>query len=561
MRRKIQKKRIWHSIKRTSISLFLLWVVAMLINIAPNYEKDYLADTTNLIINNNNITSSLKSDIIVQDKNIYLSFDDVKNFFDEYLIIEGNNIITTSNTKTAAISLTDNKIYENGAYRNLQYEILKKDNKYYIPINKFEKIYNFEVNYSAEKNIITVDSLNRKYVTALAGKNLKIKYKPTTWSKTVDKVKRGDTLTVVQDNEKFTDVNSNGWVKVRSSNGVIGYVKEKNIINETIVRENLEKSKINGKVSIVWDYYNQYNLAPTRTESIKGINVVAPSFFELKADGSLAVNVGESGNNYIKWAKNNNYDVWPVLSNSSLNNLDAVSKILSTFETRANLIDNIINELVKINVDGIHVDFEDMNKSDRDNYSRFIIELAPRLREIGMKLSVLLTAPDGSDTWSLCYDRNTIGKVADYVVFMGYDQTVGSSKTAGTVAGADWVELNINKFLGQEGVSKDKIILAMPFYTRLWSEQDGKVINGKVVNMKDVTIPEDAEKKWDNNLKQNYIEYKRDNVTYKMWIEDENSISYKLDLVNKYNLAGAGFWEKDREKEIIWDIVAQKLGN
>ena len=177
-----------------------------------------------------------------------------------------------------------------------------------------------------------------------------------------------------------------------------------------------------------------------------------------------------------------------------------------------------------------------------------------------MTLSVLLTAPDGSDTWSLCYDRNTIGKVADYVVFMGYDQTVGSSKTAGTVAGADWVELNINKFLGQEGVSKDKVILAMPFYTRLWSEQDGKVINSKVVNMKDVTIPEDAEKKWDENLKQNYIQYKRDNITYKMWIEDEKSISYKLDLVNKYNLAGAGFWEKDREKEAVWDIVAQKLG-
>ena len=46
-----------------------------------------------------------------------------------------------------------------------------------------------------------------------------------------------------------------------------------------------------------------------------------------------------------------------------------------------------------------------------------------------------------------------------------------------------------------------------------------------------------------------------------MWIEDEKSISYKLDLVNKYNLAGAGFWEKDREKEIIWDIAQQKLGN
>lgn len=558
MSRKRKNIRIWHAIRRCSISTILLCMVALLITLAPNYERSDLEGKTNLIINNNNITKSLKSEIILENDSIYISFDDVKNFFDEYLLLDGDRIITTSNTKTVLIPINGGKIYENGSYTDLDYKIIKKDNKYYLPIDKLSTIYNFELKYNDKDKIITIDSLNRKEVTAIASKNLSIKYKPTIYSKTVDKVKRGDTLIVVQNYEKDEDIKEGKYLKVRTSNGKIGYVKESKLINKVAIRENLEKEKLPGKVSMVWDYYNQYTAAPNRTGSIKGVNVVSPSFFELRSDGSLAVNIGKSGQNYINWAKENNLEVWPVLSNSMLNNLEAMKKNLSTFEYRANLIDNIINELVKIDVEGIHVDFENMYKEDKDNYSRFIIELAPRLREIGVTLSVLLTAPDGSDTWSLCYDRNLIGKVADYVVFMGYDQTTGSSKTAGTVSGYDWVELNIKKFLGQEGIDKNKVILAMPFYTRLWQETNG-VLTSRVVNMKDVSIPEGINKTWNDSLKQNYIEYKVGESVYKMWIEDEDSISNKIDLAKSYDLAGVGFWEKDRENEKLWDIVEEKL--
>ena len=558
MGRKRKSTKIWHALRRFIVSAIALVAIAILINLAPNYEKSDLSGKINLIINNNNITKSLKNEILIENDDVYLSFDDTKNFFDEYLMLDGDKIIATSNTKTASIPINGGKIYENGSYRNNEYSIITKDDKYYLPLNMLSSIYNFELDYNEDNQIITVDSLNRKLVTAISSKATSIKYKPTNFSKTVDKVERGETLYVLQNAESGEDEKDGKYLKVRTEDGIIGYVKESKLINKVAVRDDLEKEKIDGKVGLVWDYYNQYTAAPARTETIKGADVVLPSFFELRSDGSLAVNIGNSGTNYINWAKQSNLKVWPVLSNSMLNDLDAMSNILSTFETRANLIENIINQLVKIEVDGIYIDFEDMYKDDKDNFSRFLIELAPRLREIGMTLSVLLTAPDGSDTWSLCYDRNLIGKVADYVVFMGYDENTGSSKTAGTVAGANWVELNIKKFLGQEGIDKDKIILAIPFYTRLWQETDGN-LTSKVVNMKDVEIPNDAKVEWDENLKQTYIEYKRDNTVYKMWIEDEKSISAKLDLVQKYNIAGAGFWEKDREKDTIWDIVEEKL--
>ena len=77
--------------------------------------------------------------------------------------------------------------------------------------------------------------------------------------------------------------------------------------------------------------------------------------------------------------------------------------------------------------------------------------------------------------------------------------------------------------------------------------------------MRSVTIPEGVTPTWDENTKQNYMEYTQNGTTYKMWIEDEDSLKAKMDLINKYELAGAGFWSKDRESNTIWNIVAEEL--
>ncbi len=63
-----------------------------------------------------------------------------------------------------------------------------------------------------------------------------------------------------------------------------------------------------------------------------------------------------------------------MVSNSELGSLDATSKILSKFETRAYLIENIVKDLIDAKVDGVNIDFENMYKADNDNYSRFLIQ-------------------------------------------------------------------------------------------------------------------------------------------------------------------------------------------
>ena len=313
---------------------------------------------------------------------------------------------------------------------------------------------------------------------------------------------------------------------------------------------------------MVWDYFSEYGYAPDRSGTdIQGVNVVSPTFFTLvdEGQGRINDNVGQEGIDYINWAHSNGYMVWPSLSNNSY--IGTTSEIMRNYNLRQSLIENIVGLVLEYDLDGINIDFEYMYEEDRDLFSRFIIELEPRLNELGAVLSVDVTAPDGSPEWSMCFDRNIIGDVADYHVFMGYDQNGISSPVEGTTAGYDWVKANIEKFLGQEGVEPEKLILGVPFYTRVWEESNGEVTS-TTIDMKDIdeVVPENASRTWDDELKQYYIEYAEDGAINKIWAEDEQSISAKLSIIEEYNLAGAAFWEKDREPDSIWTLVSQTLG-
>ena len=233
---------------------------------------------------------------------------------------------------------------------------------------------------------------------------------------------------------------------------------------------------------------------------------------------------------------------------------------MNDYKLRQKLIDKIVSLVVKYNLDGINIDFENMYEADKKMFSRFIIELKPRLNEIGAVLSVDVTAPDGGETWSMCYDRHTIGKVADYIVFMAYDQYGSSSAKEGTTAGYDWVEVNLKKMVGtQEEIDSKKIVLGIPFYTRVWEESNGGA-DSSTIDMKSINsvVPSNAKKTWDDDLKQYIVEYTKDGKKYKIWVEDEKSIEAKLSLIEKYNLAGAAYWKKDGETSAVLDLISIK---
>ena len=145
---------------------------------------------------------------------------------------------------------------------------------------------------------------------------------------------------------------------------------------------------------------------------------------------------------------------------------------------------------------------------------------------------------------------------------MAYDQYGTSSNKAGTTAGYNWVELSLKKFLDTEEIKSEKIILAIPLYTRLWTEDSsGKLIKQSTVSIKNIesVIPDGIEKQWNEDLKQYYIEYQDGSYTKKMWIEDETSLKEKISLITNNNLGGVASWEKGMETDDFWTFLKEEL--
>ena len=526
--------------------------------LAPGFANEEISDMTNLVINGSNVTDYLEENntkVYVKDNVTYLSLSDMQNFFDKYIYIDEKygKVISTYNSNIVTLDINNGQMQLNDGNVSVVQTPLKVDDVLYIPFSQMEEAYDATCTYISETDTVIIDTEDRDKTFATLAKDTNLKSRTRNLSRTIAKLEENEEVMIVEQDDD--------WSEVRTSKGKIGYINNSAIGSKSEVKSTkTEEDKSDEKINMFWDYFYAEESIPDRTgQSFEGVNIVSPSFFILDSNGEIKTNIGYSGEAYINWAHSNGYEVWSMFSNDSLQQL--TSQILNDYEARENLILNIVQKAKQYNLDGINIDFENMYMEDADVFSRFIIELEPRLKILGKTLSVDVTAPDGAESWSMCYDRNVIGDVADYIVFMAYDQYGEASTEPGTTSGYEWVKVNLDKFVETEEIEPEKIILGLPFYTRVWTTQNGNLVRTDVVAMKnvDTNIPAGVEKVWDEVTRQNYIKYDSNGYTREMWIENIDSYKEKLLLINEYGLGGVANWCKDMEPEEIWSVINENL--
>ena len=156
-------------IKRVLIVVLVLIAIILILLKAQDFMKEKTDDSISLIINNTNVTQRLKYDVKIENNNIYVSMDDIKNFFDKYIYIEDeiNEIVTTYNDKIASIGFEANKLTLNGSTKKINAHAIKENDVVYIPISEMTDVYNIEINNIESTKVITIDSLEREQLKVL----------------------------------------------------------------------------------------------------------------------------------------------------------------------------------------------------------------------------------------------------------------------------------------------------------------------------------------------------------------------------------------------------------
>ena len=290
------------------------------------------------------------------------------------------------------------------------------------------------------------------------------------------------------------------------------------------------------------------------TANTKGLNVISPTWFKLSDNNGNFTSFASQ--DYVNRAHKKGLEVWALVENIEYAGSVDMYTILSSTTTRAKLIDGLINQALTYGLDGINVDFEQISMDCGEHYIQFIRELSIPCRKNGIVLSVDNYVPTG---YTDHYDRAEQGVVADYVIIMGYDEHYAGSPEAGSVASINYVEEGIVKTVNE--VPANKVINAIPFYTRIWETENGQ-LSSQAVGMdvaEEFVKAHNIAVEWDDETCQNYGEYTSGGSLYQVWLEDASSIEVKLNIMDKYQIGGVASWRLGYEKPEIWNVIETYL--
>lgn len=373
---------------------------------------------------------------------------------------------------------------------------------------------------------------------------------------------------VTEDSEVTVLEQMDSWSKVLTADGYIGYVKNKQLADVTqTTRETVYAGPeytsihLDEKVNLVWhqiDYQEMNSQFAEDTADVTGVNVISPTWYFLADSEGEITSFADA--DYVKAAHKKNMQVWALISNFSAD-VDSTT-LLASRAARQKVQNYLIGQAKEIGFDGINIDFEGIAQEAGCDYVQFIRELSILCRENGIILSVDVPVPMD---FSKYYNREELGNVCDYVIMMGYDEHYAGSDIVGSVASMDFEETGIQNMLTE--VSKDKLISAIPFYTRLWYTEtlaDGTAnVTSEAYSMDNIEAlltEKGVTATYDESTGQQYAEWTdSDGKFCQVWLEDENSIAARAALVSKYELSGIAEWVLGREQSWVWDVISKNI--
>lgn len=433
------------------------------------------------------------------------------------------------------------------------YPIVRQiDGEYYIALDFLEQYMEIQGTVYEDPARAVIFYKWGKAETVEATEETQIRYQGGIKSPILKDLEQGEEMLLLEELDNWSRVMTRDGIDGYVENGSLSFVGEMEYTYTGSYEEDFTSLTRDHKINLAWHQVTSEaaNQAfASDTQNMTGVNVISPTWFSVTSTQGNISSLASS--DYVSQAHAKGLEVWGLIDNFD----DEVSTLdtLSVRSARQHIIDMLLSEAKRVDLDGINVDFEALTEEEAPHFIQFIRELSVACRNNGLVLSVDNPVPQ----YTAFYNRKEQGIVADYVIIMGYDEHTVGSETAGSVASLPFVEEGIAQTLSE--VPKEKVINGIPFYTRLWTEANNGMVTSEVCSMDqaDAYVEKyNMEVYWNTDVSQNYAEAVTDSGVLKMWLEDEESLEEKMKLIQKYELAGVAEWKLGFERDDVWKIIS-----
>ncbi|QUH25622.1 glycosyl hydrolase family 18 protein [Serpentinicella alkaliphila] len=532
------------------LSLGTYYFYTNLDSVINTFSSSEINDEFNLIIDNKGFLSEL----IIDGEEIYLPLEKVQEHIYQ-------NIILDSEQRYGLVQLKNEHFYFSNADVDsyvkespvtISFLIKKIDDTIFFPVKSTASLLGAQIDYFSDRDLLLITSNHSEYLIGKAIGDTSLKENDNTISKSITTIPKDSYIQIYESLDKY---------KVITPDGYRGYVSKSNIdvntTSTTSIRHELNNANSYWsppkQIGLVWDYIKYNNHDRTEQDKLNAVDILSPTWFRMVQEDGTILNSGNT--NYVKDAKSKGYKIWGLVTNSF--DPDLTSKFLDNKEAQNNFIRQILVYSAFYDLDGINIDFENIHYRDKDAFTSFVRFLTQKLHEQNLVVSIDVTIPSSSPNWSMVYDRAKLGEIVDYVAIMTYDEHWSSSPKSGSVASIGWVERGIQRTL--DVIPPEKVLLGLPFYTRLWEEEllaNNRVkVSSKAYGMNrvmEILEENNASIEWDELTGQYYSQYESEGKLYRVWLECDRSLALKASLIEKHNLAGYAAWRKDFEKDEVW---------
>ena len=492
-------------------------------------------------------TEKLEERGLVDGDRVYLPLDVVNTYLNQRYYWDSANqqILYATPSELTSVSASS----EAGD------KVWVKDDKVYLNLTYVQEFTDLDAYITKDPYRIAIQYKFKNVKTVTVKKNTSIRYRGGIKSAILTSVKKGTKLRLIEELED--------WDQVATDDGYIGYIDKKKVgeaektkFERSFKKEEYSYLTMDSKVNMVWHQVTSTDANAyfaDATANMTGVNVISPTWFYLTDTSGNIASIASA--DYVSQAHEKGLQVWGLIDNFTQE--VSTTETLSSTAARQNIISQLIQAAQDVGMDGINVDFESLSEDVGTHFLEFLRELSIECHKNNLVLSVDNPVPED---FTSHYDRAEQGRVVDYVIIMGYDEHYVGSE-AGSVASLPWVEQGIQDTLDE--VPAERVINAIPFYTRLWKTTGGNVTSEAIgMDQAQQTIADNnVETYWDKTTSQNYGKYDIDNSTYQIWLEDAQSVAEKVKLVSKYDLAGVSAWKLGFENNGIWQVISDNLNN
>lgn len=298
------------------------------------------------------------------------------------------------------------------------------------------------------------------------------------------------------------------------------------------------------------------------------LTVLNPVDFAPVADGSIAGS--------LSGAPADGAALVPTVRADSDEETLAVETILATEAVRQRHIDELVSLVLTNDLDGLELDYGPLDPGLRTDFTTFVTGLAQQLHEAGKVLNIVLPLPEGSgpDLSTGAYDYQSLGELADFLKLTAemdpslYRQRmteVLSFATETARVPPSKLLLVISPYSVEKGPQGLRPVTLREALTRagfptVEAENPSLLASGSTVTLVGKRIDPESTASgvaWSDADLAVRFTYAEGGNQFTYWLENFYSLGFKLDLVQRFRLAGVAVLDASDDERLgdVWQAL------